>query len=293
MSRPDMAPQETPPFTLGPTLLFCPADRPDRFSKAAERADAVILDLEDAVAPEDKEAARYAVAQHLARAGQALLSRTVVRVNPPGTEDFIADAEVLAGTAVEYVMLAKAESSEQIEALRQKLPRAWVVALCETATGAAAAYELARHPATAALMWGAEDLIASIGGSSSRFSDGTYRDVARHARSRVLLAAASQGKAAIDSIYADIADHEGLAVEAEDAVGSGFSAKACIHPAQVEVVRRGYQPTQAQVEYAAALLAEVPEHGGVFQFRGAMVDGPLIWHARRILQRSEAGSLLS
>lgn len=288
MSKPEMLPQETPPFTLGPALLFCPADRPDRYSKAAERADALILDLEDAVAPQDKEAARYALVEHLGSAGPALLSRTVVRVNPLGTEDFIADAEALAGTAVEYVMLAKAENAEQVEALSQKLPRAWVVALCETAAGAAAAYELARHPATAALMWGAEDLIASIGGTSSRFPDGTYRDVARHARSRVLLAAASQGKPAIDSIYADIGDHEGLAAEAEDAVGSGFSAKACIHPAQTEVIRRGYQPTQEQVEYAAALLEEVPKHGGVFRFRGAMVDGPLIWHARRILQRSEA-----
>ncbi|NLS11144.1 CoA ester lyase [Nesterenkonia sp. MY13] len=279
MSTTDLA------FPLGPALLFCPADRPERYAKAADRADAVILDLEDAVAPADKPAARSAVAEHLAQAPQELLARTIVRVNPPGTEDFENDASALAASRVQYVMLAKAEAAEQVQQLQAKLPQAKVVALCETAAGVTAAEALAAEPGTAALMWGAEDLIASIGGSSSRLADGRYRDIARYARSRVLLAAAAYGKAGIDSIYADIADTQGLSAECEDAVGSGFAAKACIHPAQVETIRGAYRPSDEEVEYAQALLAEVPKHGGVFQFRGAMVDGPLIQHAERILQR--------
>ncbi|WP_150462723.1 HpcH/HpaI aldolase/citrate lyase family protein [Nesterenkonia ebinurensis] len=278
-----------PSFTLGPALLFCPADRPERYAKAAERADAVILDLEDAVACGDKPGARQALAEHFSSADQKLVERTVVRVNPAGTEDFEADLGVLDEHLPQYVMLAKTQSGADIQAMHARLPQAQVIALVETAAGAAAAYEIAEHPATAAVMWGAEDLIVSLGGTSSRHTDGTYRDIARYVRSTVLLAAASRGKAAVDSIYADIADAEGLAAEAADAVGSGFAAKACIHPAQVQTIRQAYRPTEDELEYARALLAEVDKHGaGVFQFRGAMIDGPLIRHAELVVRRAAA-----
>lgn len=273
-------------FTLGPAIMFCPADRPDRYQKAADRSDAVILDLEDAVAPDDKPAARIAAVEYLAGIGAESRACTVVRVNPAGSEDFQADVTALAEAAPQYVMLAKAESADDVEALHRRMPEAQIIALCETAAGAAAAPLIAAHPAAAAMMWGAEDLIASIGGTSSRRSDGTYRDIARYVRSTVLLAAAAHGKAAIDAIYAEIADDEGLADEAADAVGSGFAAKACIHPGQVEVIRQAYRPTQEQLEYARALLSEVPHHGGVFQFRGSMIDGPLIRHAELVVQRA-------
>lgn len=274
-------------FPLGPALLFCPADRPERYAKAAERADAVIIDLEDAVAPEHKDQARSALVDHLATADELLLARTVVRLNPPGTDEYEADVVALAGSPVQYLMMAKAEHFEQIEQLHRAFPEAEVIGLCETATGVVAAEEIAAHPATTALMWGAEDLIASLGGTSSRRSDGSYRDVARDSRSRVLLAAASQGCAAIDSIYADFSDTQGLAAETEDAVASGFAAKACIHPRQSETIREAYRPSEEQVEYARALLAEIQHHGGVFNFRGAMVDAPLIRHAERTVQRAE------
>lgn len=280
----------TSTFALGPAILFCPGDRPDRYQKAAERSDAVILDLEDAVAPADKPAARAAVAEHLSGISPELGARTVVRVNPAGTADYEADMAALADAGPQYVMLAKAESADDVESLHRRMPKTGVIALCETAAGAAAVQQIAAHPATAAIMWGAEDLIASIGGTSSRRPDGTYRDIARYVRSSVLLAAAAYGKAAIDAIYADIADAEGLAEEAADAVGSGFAAQACIHPSQVGVIRQAYRPTEEQLEYARALLAEVPHHGGVFQFRGAMVDGPLIRHAELVVQRGEAVS---
>lgn len=274
-------------FTLGPAILFCPADRPDRYQKAAERSDAVILDLEDAVAPSDKPAARTAVAQYLAELSAEDRARTVIRVNPVGEEDFDADIAALSNSQPRFVMLAKAQSGEDVQAVHNTLPNAQIIALCETAAGAAAVHQIAAHPATVAIMWGAEDLIASIGGTSSRRSDGSYRDIARHVRSTVLLAAAAQGKSAIDAIYADIADSAGLAKEAADAVGSGFAAKACIHPAQVDTIRQAYRPTEEELDYARALLAEVPNHGGVFQFRGSMIDGPLIRHAELIAQRGE------
>ena len=103
----------------------------------------------------------------------------------------------------------------------------FVIALCETTKGVINAGTIAEAPNVVALMWGAEDLVASLGGTSSRFPDGRYRDVATHARSTVLLAAGGNGKAAVDSIYANIPDLEGLRAEAADAVASGFTAKAC------------------------------------------------------------------
>ena len=109
---------------------------------------------------------------------------------------------------------------------------------------------LAAAPGVAALMWGAEDLIASMNGRTSRHVDGRYRQVALHARSAVLLAAAAYGKDAIDSVYIDIKDLPGLAAEAEDAAASGFALKACIHPSQVPVVRAAFRADEAQVAWA-------------------------------------------
>ncbi|TLP76857.1 HpcH/HpaI aldolase/citrate lyase family protein [Nesterenkonia sphaerica] len=284
-----MSTRETAGFLLGPALLFCPADRPDRFAKAAERSDAVILDLEDAVAPADRTRAREAVADYLHGADAATARRTVVRVNPSAGADFAADMQMLSTHQPPHIMLAKTESAEDIQAVHRSLPHAGVIALCETAAGAAAAAQIAEHPATTAIMWGAEDLVVSLGGTSSRHADGTYRDIARHVRSTILLAAASRGKAAVDAIYADISDTAGLAAEAADAVGSGFAAKACIHPSQVSTIRQAYRPTAEEAEYAAALLEESRHHGGAFQFRGSMVDAPLLRHAERITERALAG----
>lgn len=275
-------------FTLGPALLFCPADRRDRFAKAADRSDAVILDLEDAVAPADKDAARRNIADHLTSVDAELAARTVVRVNPVETADFAADAELLADHRPQHLMVAKTESADDIDAVHRRFPDSHLIALCETAAGAAAAYEIAAHPATSALMWGAEDLVVSLGGTSSRHADGRYRDIARHVRSTVLLAAASRGRSAVDSIYADISDTVGLAAEAADAVGSGFAAKACIHPSQVTAIRQAYRPTDEELDYARALLEEAAHHGGAFRFRGGMIDAPLLRHAERIVQRAPA-----
>lgn len=266
------------PAIPGPAILFCPADRPERYAKAAAAADAVILDLEDAVAPADKAAARM----HLA-AATLDPARTLVRVNPVGTEEFRRDLDALAGTGVRTVMLAKAESAAQCDALGD----CRVVALCETAAGVEAAAELARHPSVDALMWGAEDLVASLSGRSSRHADGRYRDVARYARSRVLIAAGAAGKAAWDAVHLDIGDLEGLRAEAEDAAASGFAATVCIHPSQVAVIRAAYAPTAEQVDEARALLRAAEEEAGVFRFRGRMIDEPVLRQARRTLAHAQ------
>jgi citrate lyase subunit beta/citryl-CoA lyase len=176
-------------------------------------------------------------------------------------------------------MLAKTETGEQVDALAGRS----VIALCETAKGVLESSAIAAAGPTIALMWGAEDLLASLGGRTSRNESGHYRDFARFARSQVLLSAREHARAAIDAIHLDIADTEGLRAEAQDAAASGFSATACIHPLQVEVVRAAYRPTDSEIEWAAGVLrAAVSEHG-VFRYEGRMIDAPLLRQAEQIL----------
>lgn len=273
-------------FVMGPALLFCPADRPERYQKAAARADAVILDLEDAVAPADKQRARGAILAQLGSTGvepELEPSCTIVRVNPAGTEEFEKDLHCLSHTPYRTVMLAKAESAEQLKALEGYQ----VIALCETALGVLNAPAIAAAPNVVGLMWGAEDLLASLGGTSSRKDDGGYRAVALHARSAVLLAARAHGKEAVDAVYTNIPDLDGLAAEAADAVATGFSSKACIHPSQAGVVRQAYAPSEEEVAAATALLDAAASAGsGVFKYQGKMIDGPILKHAQEIVRRA-------
>jgi citrate lyase subunit beta/citryl-CoA lyase len=266
-------------FDLGPAILFCPADRPERYQKALDRADAVILDLEDAVAPDDKTAARGALID-----SELDSTRVIVRVNPPGTEAFTADLATLSQTDFRRIMVAKSESVKRLKSIDGRFE---VIALCETAKGVAQADRIAALPNVSALMWGAEDLVASIGGTSSRKPNGRYRDIARMARARVLLAAGSRGKAAIDAVHLDIADTKRLTIEATDAAASGFTATACIHPSQVDVIRSAYRPDDKTVAWAKSVLAAAEGERGVFTYEGRMVDEPVLRHARGVLRRAE------
>jgi citrate lyase subunit beta / citryl-CoA lyase len=258
----------------GPAWLFCPADRHERFEKAAAAADVVILDLEDGVAAKDREAARTALIETPLDP-----DRTVVRINPSATADHQLDLEALSRTPYTTVMLAKTEDAQQVH----DLAPLDVVVLIETPLGALAVSESARMDNALALMWGAEDLFAVLGGTANRHADGTYRDVAKHVRSQTLLAAKAYGRMALDSVYLNIKDLDGLGREVEDAVAVGFDAKVAIHPSQVAVIRAGYAPTPDQVEWARHVLSAARDERGVFQFEGLMVDAPVLRRAERIV----------
>jgi citrate lyase subunit beta/citryl-CoA lyase len=264
-----------PVIGAGPGWLFCPADRPERFGKAAAAADVVILDLEDGVAAKDRDAARAALV-----ATPLDSDRTVVRINPATTDDHAADLEALAKTEYTTVMLAKTEDPAQV----RDLAPLDVVVLIETPLGAVKVNELACMDNAFALMWGAEDLFAVTGGTANRWPDGSYRDVARQVRSQTLLAAKAYGRLALDSVYLDIKNLDGLRGEVDDAVAVGFDAKVAIHPTQVAVIREGYAPTVDQVEWARHVLAAARDQRGVFQFEGIMVDAPVLRRAERIVQ---------
>ncbi|ABM14864.1 MULTISPECIES: HpcH/HpaI aldolase/citrate lyase family protein [Mycolicibacterium] len=262
-------------LAAGPAWLFCPADRPERFEKAAAAADVVILDLEDGVAAKDREAARKALVDTPLDP-----SRTVVRVNPAGTPDHKLDLEALSRTSYTTVMLAKTESPQQVAALAPLD----VVVLIETPLGALAVVELARVDNALALMWGAEDLFAVLGGTANRYPDGSYREVARHVRSQTLLAAKAYGRLALDSVFLDIKNLDGLRAEVDDAVAVGFDVKVAIHPSQVAVIRSGYAPTDAEVDWARRVLDTARTQRGVFAFEGIMVDAPVLRRAERIVE---------
>ncbi|GAA2339839.1 CoA ester lyase [Dactylosporangium salmoneum] len=266
---------------MGPSVLFCPGDRPDRYGKALERADTVVLDLEDAVAPEAKAHARGAV---VAALPGLPADRVVVRINGTDTPwhgaDFAALREVWQGP----LMLPKCDGAAAVSAL---MP-APVFALIENAAGVLNADPIAAADNCCGLMWGSEDLTASLGGTSSREPGGAFTGVSQHARHHTLLAARRHGRIAIDTVHVDFDDEDGLRAEAESAARMGFDAKACIHPRQADVVRAAFRPSPQQLAWARDILEAARRHGGVFRQGGTMIDAPLVAHARAILARGSS-----
>lgn len=265
-------------FELGPALLFCPADRPDRFAKAQERSDCVILDLEDAVAPADRQRAREAIIDTPLDP-----ARVIVRVNASTSEFQTADLAALAQTEYRTIMLPKLERHSDLDGL----DGFHIIALLETPLGVRDADALAADPRVAALSWGAEDLVAAMGGFASRTADGRFGEPARYARSRVLIAAAAAGKPAYDTVHPDLDDIDGLREEAAEAAAAGFRGAMCLHPKQVGILREAYLPTAEASAWARGVLdAARSATGGVFTFEGQMIDEPVLRQARSITART-------
>ena len=260
----------------GPAFLFCPGDRPDRFPKAAASADVVIVDLEDGVAPERREEAR----RNVVNSGLDPAT-TIIRVNPVASPDHARDVAMLENSAYSTVMLAKTGNADEV----RSLARFDVVALCETAEGITALEEIAACAHVVGLMWGSEDLVASLGGYSSRHEDGSLRDVARYARARTLVTARAHQLVALDTVFLNFEDLDALEVEAADAAAMGFTGTACVHPMQIATVRAAYSPSATQLTWAQHVLDVAKDREGVFRVDGLMVDGPVLAQARQIMSR--------
>lgn len=275
------------------SLLFVPGDRPDRFDKAAgSGADAIILDLEDSVAPDRKEAARAAVATYLA---QARLLPTLVRVNPLESAAIAADAAMLralgAGHAPDALMLPKAEGAASIAAFDALVgPDAPPILPIATETPAAL-FSLGSYGACAArlagLTWGAEDLPAAIGASASREADGRYTPPYEVARALTLFAAHAAGTAAIETVFPDIRDEAGLAAYVARGRRDGFTGMMAIHPAQIAAINAGFSPSEAEIAHARAVVAAFADNpaAGALKLDGKMIDQPHLKQARRLLER--------
>jgi citrate lyase subunit beta/citryl-CoA lyase len=249
-------------------LLFVPGDRPERFGKAAAAgADAVIIDLEDAVAPAAKAAAR----QNLS--GLALAAPVMLRINGLNSP-WAADDLSAAASPIAAVMLPKAEGPDQIAQVRQATGLA-VVALVETALGLARAREIAGADGVARLAFGSLDFAADLGAAHSR-------EALLAARSELVLASRLAGlPPPIDGVTPEIDQSARTEDDARYAASLGFGAKLCIHPAQILPIRRGLAPSETEIAWAEAVLAAGPE--GATRLGALMVDAPVRARAERIL----------
>lgn len=270
------------------SLLFAPGDEPRKMRKATETpADVAVFDLEDAVSPQRKGSARDLVASAIS---DALPEATCcVRVNPCGAgmeEDVAAIAD---GSPPDSLMLPKTDSADDVSYLDNLLTehdiRLPILALIETAEGVLAAEDIARAPATDALLFGAEDLAADIG--ATRTPEGTE---VLFARQRVVLAAATAGIEAIDTVFTDFTDSDGLREETKFAAQLGFVGKMVIHPNQVPIVNEAFTPSDAEVAWAERVReANTTTDTAVFEVDGEMIDAPLVKQAERILERAGNG----
>ncbi len=261
--------------TGGVALLFVPADRPERYAKAAASgADAIIIDLEDAVASDRKDIARRSLAARNALPGDIPV---FVRLNGLGTPWYEQDLACVAQLPISGVVLPKAESAGAIAALATTLGIRAVIALIETARGLAAAREIARDGRAVRLAFGSIDFCAQIGCAHTR-------EALLCARSELVLASALSNLAPpIDGVTTVLDDGTASQADARHAVELGFGGKLCIHPSQVAAVRRGFAPTEEEMRWARAILAT--DVRGATAVGGAMVDTPVIEQARQILAR--------
>jgi citrate lyase subunit beta / citryl-CoA lyase len=274
------------PELPGPALLFCPAHRHDRYAKALAAADMAILDLEDATPADQKDAARAHVVTALAEHDPA---RIIVRINPTATDAGRRDVEALAGTSCRTVMVAKAEDPDALAEVAAAGGFA-LIAIAETARGARRLDALAAAPGVAGLMWGSEDLTADLGGRSSRDDAGAHLPHVTHLRGGLLLAAAAAGAYAVDGVWLDLEDLDGLAREAREAALMGYRAKAAVHPAQVPVIRAAFAPTDEELARARRVLeAAEGADGGAHRTDGRMIDEPLLRQARAIIAAARNG----
>lgn len=270
------------------SLLFAPAVRPDMFAKLPGRgADVVILDLEDAVPVSHKEQARATVAQEapaLIDAGCAVF----VRVNGADTPWMNADIDDAVVDGVAGVLLPKVESVEAPDAAAQRLPDGVdLVAGIETALGVADARTALAHPRVRAAYFGAEDLMADMGGVRTE----SNAEVA-FARAQVALAGRLAEVALYDQVVTRFDHDERFSREATEARNLGYVGKMCIHPRQVALANAAFSPSPEEVATAARLVAayEAGMSSGLaaIDFEGQMVDEPLATQARRVLASAQA-----
>ncbi|MDF7774784.1 CoA ester lyase [Sphingomonas sp. AOB5] len=273
------------------SLLFVPGDRPERFPKAAASgADALILDLEDSVALEKKPEARLAIAEWLAGERQV---PCFVRVNPLDGAETLADLAAVLEAKPDGIMLPKAEGAASVRALIELAGGACPPILPIASETAAAVFELSTYREVAGhlagLTWGAEDLPAAIGAATSRNPDGSYTAPYETVRSLVLFAAHAAGVPAIETVYPNIADTDGLDGYVARGSRDGFTGMMAIHPNQVTPINTGFSPSDAQIAHARAVVQAFADNpgAGALKLDGKMIDQPHLKQARALLARAE------
>jgi citrate lyase subunit beta/citryl-CoA lyase len=273
------------------SLLFVPGDRPDRFAKAAASgADALILDLEDSVALEKKSEARQAIAAWL-KTGRTL--PCFVRVNPLDGGEIEADLGAILPAAPDGIVLPKAEGAASVRALIALAGGGMPPILPIASETAAAVFQLSTYGEAAAhlagLTWGAEDLPAAIGATASRNPDGSYTAPYEMVRALTLFGAHAAAVPAIETVYPNIADVDGLAAYVARGRRDGFTGMMAIHPAQVPTINAGFSPSEAEIAHARAVVEAFAANpgAGALKLDGKMIDQPHLNQARKVLAQAE------
>jgi citrate lyase subunit beta/citryl-CoA lyase len=263
---------------LPATYLFVPGNRPDRFDKAlASGADAVIVDLEDAVSAEAKSTARAQCATWWA-AHRDATGRMLVRINDAATPWFDEDLAFIRAARVRGVMLPKAESAAQIARVSAALePAGVIIALVETALGITRLGEIAATPGVQRLAFGTLDYAVDLDLS------GDDRGLIYPSCQMAIASRVAGIGTPTAGVTPAIDDEARLIADLEFARACGFGAKLCIHPKQVAAVRRAFAPTQEQIGWAERVLAAVAGGADAVQVDGKMVDRPVILKAQRII----------
>ena len=280
------------------SLLFVPGDSEKKFARAAQSAaDVLILDLEDAVAPSMKAAARGLVAGWLARAGE-VSAALYVRVNPLDTGLTAGDLAAVVRPGLAGILVPKANGAHDIATI------AGMIAPLEAAAGMApgsvrimvVATETAQamfnlgsytppHPRLAGLTWGAEDLAAALGATDNKEPDGSWTEPYRLARSLCLFAAGSAGVLPLDTLYANFRDGPGLEADCRRSRRDGFLGRIAIHPDQVDIINRCYSPSEADIAEARLIVAAFAAQpdAGTLGIDGKMYDIPHLKAAHKTL----------
>lgn len=264
------------------TYLFVPGNRPERFDKALDAgAGAIVLDLEDAVAPGDKEQAREAIANWVPTRSQEA-ERIVVRINDALSPWFDADLDLLRSHGLANVMLPKAEWREQIDRVRARIATgARILPLIETARGVRNVDEIATSEGVQRLVFGTLDYAADLDLSGDPLG-------LIYASSRIAIASRCAELASpVAGVTASIDDEAQLHADFALARSFGFGAKLCIHPRQVAAVHAAFHPSAQEVEWARRVLAAAADSAGAVQLDGKMIDRPVVLKAQAILDRSK------
>lgn len=278
------------------SLLFVPGDKPDLMQKALRSgADALILDLEDSVAPRRKAQARIEIAEFLRRDSRPI--PLFVRINPLQSGLTDDDLAAAADAHPDGVMLAKAEGAASILELRRRMtargmPSLRILPIANETPSAV--FRLGEYATVAehliGITWGVEDLSTAIGAVSARQPDGRYTEPYEMVRALTLFAAHGAQVPAIDTVYPAFRDPGGLMRHAVRGMRDGFSGMMAIHPSQVSIINAAFSPTAEQVARARRIVAEFSKHldAGVLNIDGAMIDAPHLKLAQRILALADA-----
>ena len=286
---------------------FVPGANEKMLNKSlALEADTLVLDLEDAVTPDNKDAARETVTDWLRHVDFGRQER-MVRMNPLDTPWGVADLEVTMQGRPNSYLVPKVRTRDdvlKIHTIISRMEKACgyppgevklVVLATETPEGLLNIKDFGSCPRVDALSWGAEDLSAAIGARRNRAEDGSFLEVFRYARIMTLLAATAAGVQPLDTVFVDIRDSAGLRQECIEGAWMGFTGKITIHPNQVDVVNEVFTPSEEEVAESQELLAAFEENQKAgkmaFSFKGQMVDVPHLTRARIILERARQAGL--